>query len=207
MNEPRQETGIDLTRERFPEGIHICMIFDRDEDRQKIVSEYLTAGLRQGELVRYAVDVTTPEQVRSWLLELGVELPPEGGPFSVFKAENFYCPNGRFEPREMIDGMLPRFEKFREAGYSGVRSCGEMTWAFKGIPGSDRLLEYEALLNTVAGTFPHTGMCLYDARLFDGATLFKVLQVHPWMIVRGKIIQNPYFISPQEFIKESKSKQ
>jgi len=41
------------------------------------------------------------------------------------------------------------------------------------------LIEYEMMLNTVESDFPHSGMCQYDARLFDGATLFRVLQVHP----------------------------
>lgn len=204
MNNQGQDVDMGFTKERFPESSHMCLIYDDEEQRRKIVSEYLAAGLRHGEVVRYAADVTTPEQIRAWLLELGVELP-QGESFRVFKAESFYCPSGRFEPQEMIDGMLPRFEQYQEAGYSGVRSCGEMTWALKGIPGSDSLLKYEALLSTVAGTFPHTGMCLYDARRFDGATLLKVLQVHPYMVANGQIVRNPYYIKPEEFLAEFKA--
>jgi hypothetical protein len=211
MNNQKQGKGIDLgfTKEHFPEGIHMCLIYDQDDERQKIVSEYMAAGLRQGEQVRYFTDITEPEDIRSWLLEAGVELPQtrENGPFSILKAENGYCPNGRFDPQEMIGRMLPRYKSAQEAGYSGLRSCGEMTWTLKGIPGSERLLEYEVLLGTVVANFPHSGMCQYDARIFDGATLFNVLKVHPWMVVRGKIIQNPYYMSPQEFLKDSKPKQ
>jgi hypothetical protein len=201
MSDQRQEVDLGFTKEHFPESGHICLIYDSEVERQKIVSEYLAAGLRQGEVVRYVTDVTSPEQVRAWLLELGVELP-EGGPFSILKAESFYCVNGRFEPQELIAGMLPRYDLYKSAGYSGVRSSGEMSWALKGIPGSDRWLEYETLLNTVGGTFPHTGMCQYDARLFDGATLFKVLQVHPYMIAQGQIVRNPFYMRPEEFRKE-----
>jgi hypothetical protein len=42
-------------------------------------------------------------------------------------------------------------------------------------------------------------MCQYDARLFDGATLFKVLQVHPYIIAQGQIVRNPYYIKPEDF--------
>ena len=204
MNNQRQEIDLGFTKEHFPEGIHMCLIYDREEDRQKIVSEYMAAGFKQGEQVRYFTDTTDPEDIRSWLVEAGVELPPtrENAPFSILKAESGYCPNGRFDPQEMINCMLPRYELARAAGYRGLRSCGEMTWTLKGIPGSERLLEYEVLLSTVIANFPHSGMCQYDARRFDGATLFNVLKVHPWMIVRGKIVQNPYYISPQEFHKE-----
>jgi hypothetical protein len=199
MNNLRKELDMGFTKERIPESSHICLIYDSEAQRQKIVSEYLAAGLRHGEVVRYITDVTTPERVRSWLLELGVELPEEGGPFAVFEAESFYCANGRFEPQELIDGMLPRYDVYKETGYSGVRSSGEMSWTLKGLPGSDRWLEYETLLNTVGGNFPHTGMCQYDARLFDGAALFKVLQVHPYMIAQGQIVRNPFCTEPAEF--------
>jgi hypothetical protein len=112
---------------------------------------------------------------------------------------NAYCPDGRFEPQKMIDEMSPKFDLLKRSGFSGIRSCGEMSWALKNIPGSDRLMEYETLLNTVAGAFPHSGMCQYDARLFDGATLFNILKVHPYMIVQGQIVRNPFYIRPDEF--------
>ena len=55
-------------------------------------------------------------------------------------------------------------------------------------------------LNTITDTFPYMGMCQYDARLFDGASLFKVLQVHPFMIAQGQLVRNPFYIKPEEFL-------
>ncbi len=201
MNSQKQAIDMGFTEEVLPDCSHVCLIFDNDKQRQEIVSKFLAAGLRQGELVRYIADASTPEEVRSWLLELGLELP-DGAPFNIFQAESFCCSRERFDPKELVDGMLDRYDVARKAGYSGVRSCGEMTWALKGIPGSERLLEYEALLGTVTSDFPHIGMCQYDARLFDGATLFKVLQVHPFMVAHGRIVKNPFYIRPEEFLQE-----
>ena len=104
---------------------------------------------------------------------------------------------GLILPQAVLDNMVARYAMAREAGYSGSRVCGEMTWALRGIPGSDRLLEYEIGINLVHDAFPHVGMCQYDARLFDGATLFKVLQVHPYMIAHGQIVWNPCYASPK----------
>lgn len=209
MNSLRKEINMDFTKTHFPEGVHMCLIYDNDDDRQRIVSEYMAAGLKQGEQVRYLSDTTAPEVVHSWLLEAGVELSEtsENPPVKVLSAESAYCPNGYFNPRELVSTLPPRYEMAKKAGFNGQRSCGEMTWALKGIPGSDHLLEYEALLNTIVANFPHSGMCQYDARLFDGATLFKVLKIHPWMVVQGKIVQNPYFMSSDEFLEEFRSGQ
>ncbi len=202
MIDHRQEQDLGFTQEVFPDCHHVCLIFDNEEQRRRIVSEYLAAGLRGGNLVRYFADVTPPQDIRAWLLELGVELQKaeEAGSFSISPAESYYCAGGHLVPEQVIDGAKSRFAMVQKAGYSGSRVCGEMTWVLKGIPGSDRLLEYEALLNTLQPTVPFIGMCQYDARLFDGATLFRVLQVHPYMIAQGQIVRNPYYIRPEEFL-------
>jgi hypothetical protein len=192
------EDGSGLGGDLFSEAHHICMVFDEEEQRRKVVVEFLAGGLRRGEIVRYAADVISPEEVRTWLVGAGVDVP-EDESFSVFGAESFYVPRGRFDPHEMISAMISRYEQLRRAGCPGIRSCGEMTWALKDIPGSDGLLEYEALLNTVTGTFPHSGMCLYDARRFGGAALFRILAVHPYMIAQGQIVRNPYYVRHDEF--------
>ena len=204
MSELKKEVPIESSKKHIPESCHVCLIYENEEQRQKIVADYIAEGLRKGELVRYFTDKTTPETVRSWLLDKGVELSEaeKTGSFSISKAEKAYCPNGKFVPQKMIDGSILRYDEAKKTGYKGSRACGEMTWALKDIPGSKQLLEYEVLLNSVTSTFPHTGMCQYDARLFDGATLFKVLQVHPYMIAQGQIVRNPFYVRPDEFLTE-----
>jgi hypothetical protein len=198
MNDQRQELDMGFTQEVFPDCHHLCLIYDDEAQRRKIISEYLAAGLKRGEIVRYFADTTAPDDVPTWLLALGIE-PREDGSFGIMTAEKAYCPSGRFVPQELLANMVSRYAMAKEAGYSGSRVCSEMTWALRGIPGSDRLLEYENGINTIHRAFPHIGMCQYDARLFDGATLFKVLQVHPYMVAQGQIVRNPFYIKPEEF--------
>ncbi len=207
MDDQRQEINLGFTREHLPESGHMCLIYDNEAQRRKIVSEYLAAGLKQGDLIRYFTDMATPEEVCAWLSEMGVELPEsrEGGSFSIIKAEKHYCPSGHFVPQEVLDGMVSRYAMAKEAGYSGSRATSEMTWALKDIPGVNRFLEYEALINMIPHTFPFTGMCQYDARRFDGATLFQVLQVHPYMVAQGQVVRNPFYIRPEEFLAKFRS--
>ncbi len=202
MNDQRQETGKGFAQEIFPECHHLCLIYDSEEQRRRIVSEFLAAGLKQGELVRYFADTTSPKEIRAWILETGAELlkAEEDGAFGIIKAESAYCPSGRFVPQEVIENMVSRYALARKAGYRGSRACGEMSWALRDIPGAELFLEYEVRINTITETFPYIGMCQYDARLFDGATLFNVLQVHPFMIAQGQIVRNPYYIKPEEFL-------
>jgi hypothetical protein len=203
-----QSTHMGSSHEHFPESCHVCLIYNNDAQRQGIISDYMTAGLRRGERVRYFTEETAPEEVRSWLLDSGEDLTAAEakGAFSVSGAVGAYCPGGNFEPRAMIDRMVQGYEQARKAGYHGVRSCGEMTWVHKGIAGSERWLEYETLINTISSDFPHSGMCQYDARRFDGASLFKVLQIHPYVIAQGQVVRNPYYLTPEEFLRDASRK-
>jgi hypothetical protein len=186
----------------FPaDAHHICLIFSDEIQLENVVSEFLGIGLRKGELSRYAADVATPKEVLDWVRKAGVDVP-DGGSLTVFQAAQFYAPSGEFDPREVLGLMVPRWEQAERAGYKGVRICGEMSWTLRGVPGSERFLEYEAGINGIASPFPHCGMCLYDARLFDGATLFKVMQVHPFIIAHGQVVSNPYYVRPEEFFGE-----
>lgn len=73
MNNQRQEMDMGFTQEVIPECHHLCLIYDSEEERQKIVSEYLAAGLKRGEIVRYFADTTAPDDIYAWLSELGLE--------------------------------------------------------------------------------------------------------------------------------------
>jgi len=210
MNNPRKEVDMGFTKRPFLEGTRMCLIYDNDEQRKMIIGQFLARGIALGEQVGHFADMSTPEEVETWLQKMGIDLPTRkrNGEFKVFKAaEDIYCPSGRFTPSEMLSTLGGCYDKAIQAGYQGARISGEMSWALRGIPGSERLLEYEALINTIIEAHPVTPICQYDARRFDGATLLNVLKVHPWMIVRGKIVQNPYFIAPQEFLKEFKPRQ
>ena len=61
-------------------------------------------------------------------------------------------------------------------------------------------VEYEARINLLVREVPSTIICQYDARLFDGATLYGILSVHPMMIVHGQVVRNPYYIEPEVFL-------
>ncbi|NOU17525.1 MAG: hypothetical protein HOO91_08205 [Bacteroidales bacterium] len=194
---------MESSKKHIPESCHVCLIYENEEQRQKIVADYIAEGLRKGELVHYFTDKTTPKTVRSWLLGIGMELSEteKTGSFSISKAEKAYCPDSKFVlPQKMIDGSILRYDEAKKTGYKESHACGEMTCTLKDISGSNQLLEYEVLLNSVTSTFPHTGMCQYDARLFNGAALFNVLKVHPFMIAQGQVVSNPFYIKPEEFI-------
>ncbi len=191
--------------ESYPAGTHMCLIYNDERERRKIIGKYLEGGYKGGERVAYFADEISPPEVFEWLTEMGIEISDEEREtrFSSTGAADTYCPNGTFDPQQMLNTLRSFYESSISDGYSNCRVSGEMGWALKGIPGSDRLMEYEALVNDVLETHPVTAVCQYDAKKFDGATILQCLEVHPYIIVRGQIVHNPYYLRPEQFLSRS----
>jgi len=202
MTEEKRMTSFGFTSERFPAGCHMCYIYNDEEERQEVMARYIESGLAEDEYVFYLVDNMTPEAMRSHLLEKGIQLPPDADErrFKIFQATEGYCPEGVFSPDTMLHKLGDIYQRSIAGGFAGCRGMGEMTWALRDIPGSERLIEYEARINQVVRTNPLNAICQYNANLFDGATIFKVLNVHPMMVVRGQVVKNPYYMPPEAYL-------
>lgn len=201
MKRKQNLVSMGFTKETFPAGTHMCLIYSNENERKKIIGKFIASGIIGREKVSYFADMMKPEEVRDWLLNMEIELPDDER-FSVLVAERTYCPDGVFVPDRMLDTLRQFYDHAKEDGYSDSRVSGEMSWALRGIPGSDRLMEYEALVNEVLVTHPVSAICQYDANKFSGATILDVLKVHPMMVVHGQIVRNPYYMKPQDFLKD-----
>ena len=201
---PGKTVDMGFTKREFPVGAHMCLVYSDERDRRRVIGKFLTSGLLEHERVAYFADVMTEDDVVDWLAEFEIDLSAadsEGG-LLVRDATETYCPDGRFD----VDGMLGRLKKFHidaaSRGCGCARVSGEMSWALKDIPGSENLMLYEARVNDVFRTHPVTAICQYDANLFDGRTIMDVLKVHPMMIVKDRIVHNPYYLKTEDFIAE-----
>lgn len=185
-----------------PAGLHVCLIYDNEDERQEIVYRFIRSGLQRGERVSYFAEKMQPQEVLDWLDSRG--LTPPASQFDVLPASEVYCPDGEFS----IERVLERWESYERettaAGFAAARATGETTWS-RVVPGGEKIAEYCARLNDSLAGSPVGALCQYDAHQFDGATLFDVLRVHPLMIVGTQVVQNPYYILPEQFLKERRA--
>ena len=191
---PRRQISLGFTPEQCPEGTHICYLYSDEDERKRFMAAFVSSGIKQGEAVVYLADAA-PEMLEMATAELCTEASPAPGQFTAATSVETYCPNGQFVPRTMLDTLHQMYTSGM-AKYSGVRGTGEMTWALRDIPGSERLIEYEAGINKLLMTDHLTVLCQYDTRRFSGATIFELLNVHPVMIVNGQIMRNPFYVAP-----------
>ncbi len=113
--------------------------------------------------------------------------------------DDAYVRGGSFDPAGMISLLREETEKAAAEGYPCLRVTGEMSWALRGLPGSERLIEYESELNRFFPGSRCLALCQYDRRRFPAELLLRVLETHPVAVVGTRIYENLYFISPEEF--------
>jgi PAS domain-containing protein len=92
-------------------------------------------------------------------------------------------------------------KKAREQGYTALRVTGEMTWALRGLPGFERLIEYEIKLNEFFPGSRCLALCQYDRRRFEPEVLLDVLRTHPISVIDAQIYKNFYYIPPNEMLR------
>jgi len=191
-----------FTEEKFHAGTHMCLIYNDDQERRNIIGKYLESGLLSGEKVAYFADAATNDDIVDFLKRMNVCVSEaELENISLSEAEKTYCPKGIFSPDEMLNTLRAYYDQSKREEYPRCRVSGEMSWALRGIPGSGRLMEYEALVNRVLETHPVTAICQYNANAFDGQMILRCLEVHPYMIIRGQVVHNPFYMKPEDFIK------
>lgn len=198
MTEERRHICLGFTDERYPEGTHICYLYNDDEERRRILPLFARHALLEHECFHYVADVQSSAELPRVMCELDLASAERDltHRIAMATAPEGYYPEGRFDPDEMLARLRASYEQALAEGYAGARFAGEMTWALRGIPGADRVIECESRINDLVREAPVTVMCQYDLRQFDGAMMFDIMSVHPVLVVAGHILRNPFYQHP-----------
>lgn len=184
-------------------GVHMCCLYEGEAERDEFLYGFLHQGDVDGDLVRYYHSAPTAEGFkREYARRFPAEAshPDDPSRFTLLTAEQRCYPTGRFEPL----AQDPKLRALRETALEGghrIRGVGEMDWAARDIPGRDLLLPYEARLNGLFRDVPILFACIYDLRHHPGSTIMGVLRTHRFTILRGMMVENPYY-DPQRILAE-----
>ncbi len=183
-------------------GDHLCCLYRTEDEHRAILMPFIENGLQQGDKTIYIVDAHTAETVLDYLDQTGldVRLILDQGRLVLLNSRQTYVLQGEFDPGSMLSLLQRETEKALEEGFRALRVTGEMSWALRGTPGSERLMEYEAKLNRFFPQNRAIGLCQYDMRSFAPEVLLDVLATHPIAIVGSQCYDNIYYVSPEEFL-------
>jgi hypothetical protein len=174
-------------------GDHIAWLYEMEERHRAVLTPFLRQGLEEGEKVLYIVDYHTAETILDYLRGAGLDVEPylASGQLAVLTSDETFLREGFFDPEGMIIFLKTKTEQALAEGYTALRSSSEMTWALRGLPGSHRLMEYEARLNEFVPGSKCLLACQYDRRRFGPKVLLDALRTHSLSIV-GSVLYDDF---------------
>jgi PAS domain S-box-containing protein len=186
-------------------GDHLCCIYQTEAEHRAVLTPFLRQGLERGEKVLYIVDDRTAEEILDYLRDDGLDVEPylDRGQLAILTRHDAYVRGGSFDPDAMIALLEDETEQALAEGYTALRVTGEMSWALRGLPGSERLIEYEAKLNQFFVDRQCLAVCQYDRRRFESEVLLDVLRTHPIAVIGTQIYENFYYVPPEELLGQT----
>lgn len=174
--------------------MHVCFVYDDEQERHEALVQFVAAGLQRGELVEYlGMDEARFGAVTAEAAQLpGQLLDTHGSGHLVWTpAQDAYCPGGLFDGNQALARLGDKSAEALGLGFTGYRVTGETNWTKDANVPMDELVAYEGNANRVVRQHALTAVCQYDARLFPETDLRALLQVHDYMIMGTTILANP----------------
>jgi MEDS: MEthanogen/methylotroph, DcmR Sensory domain len=194
---------VTLCGQRLPRSAHICAFFDSRDQEYDCIAPYFEEGLRQCEQVVSIRDAgeCAPhlERLRSRIPQ-SLDEPVRTNQLRIVASEETYLQDGCFEGERMYRMLEDLLRDAASSRFKRVRTCGDMSWALREMPGTDELMEYEARVNQLTRKYDCTLMCAYDVNRFSGKAVMDVLATHPMVVMGERIYENPYYVEPTDFL-------
>src|SRR4051794_10468087 len=182
---------------------HVCAFFHNREEEYRVLLPLAKEGFERGEKVFHIVDPKhRPERMRR--LE-GVGISPAAarrpGQVEVRAWEETTLRGGRFDQEAMLIMLSEVLTGGKADGFGLTRFWSNMEWALEGS-GIQTLLEFEARVNGILPKNDDLVVCAYDLTKFGAGVMMDVLRTHPLVIIGGFLHENPFFVPPDEFLRE-----
>jgi hypothetical protein len=197
-NPPATVCGHPLTH-----SAHICAFFDSEQQEYSCLVPYFAEGLARGEQVVTIRDAGKCAAHVQKLRNSGaipVDEATRSKRLRVMASEETYLQDGVFEVERMYRMIETALNEAKASGFTRVRTCGDMSWALRDMPGTDELMQYESRVNKLIREHDCTLMCTYDINQFSGRAVMDVLATHPQVLLGDRIYENPYYVEPEDFV-------
>jgi hypothetical protein len=195
---------VNLARATVNCRCHVCAFFHSREDEYNIMLPFMKEGIDAGDRAVYILDKHQRAERLQRLADTGVDMAliEESGQLEVRAWENAHLKGGRFDQNAMI-ALLENVAKAGANRGTGItRLWANMEWAVTDFPGIHDIIEYESRVNRMLPDYDMATICVYDLTKFSASIVMDVLRTHPQVIVGGILQENPFYVPPEDFLRE-----
>ena len=181
------------------QGDHIGHYYQHADECVGVAADILASGLGAAHDKCVCLGVPeTLERIKAGLQHRGVDTD------RAIRSGQLVMFTGDASPRALKARM--HLELANVPGeYRMLRWLGDMTWAFDKMATAETLMEFECVSNVER--LPAVVFCQYDIRRFPGNVIVDALKSHPLSIIGDTIYENPYVMSPGDFLAELHSRE
>jgi hypothetical protein len=188
---------------------HICAFFHNPEEEYYLLLPFIKEGFERGEKAFHVVNPTLRDDHLRRLASVGIDVTAaeKSGQFEFCDWEEVYFPDGHFDQNKMLARWQEVLDGAEQHGFPLTRLVAHMEWALEDREGVSDLLEYEARFNLVHHSNRDPVVCTYDLTKFSGDVIVDVMRTHPMIIIGGILQENPFFVPPDEFVRELRDRE
>jgi MEDS: MEthanogen/methylotroph, DcmR Sensory domain len=182
---------------------HACAFFHDREEEYRLLLPFVKEGFEQKDKIFQIVDGRHRDERRRRLGTLGIDVAgaEQSGQIEVRPWENAYLRGGRFDQHAML-ALVEEVLGSGKEQFGLTRLWANMEWSLEDFPGCDDIVEYESRLNRVTSRFDDVVICTYDLNRFSATVVMDILRTHPQVIVGGILQENPFYVPPEQLLKE-----
>ena len=188
---------------------HICAFFNSIDEEHRVLRSFFKDGFDRGEKATHIVDPEKREEHLKRLAEAGINVQQamDTGQLELRPWREAYLRGDRFDQDAAVALIEEMLQSGAAAGYALTRLVGHMEWALLDKPGVNNVLEYEARLNYVLPKYNDAVICTYDLSRFGASIVMDIMRTHPVVIVGGILQENPFYVPPDQFLREIQERQ
>lgn len=201
--EPVRLAGSILNR-----SCHVCAFFHSKEEEYRVLMPFIKDGFEKGDRAFHVVNASHRADHLRRLAEEGIDVAAaeDSGQLEVRRWDEAYIKDDYFDQYRMIDTIKDALHPDKKKPGKVTRLVANMEWALEDLPGVHDIVEYETRLNHFLPEYHDPVICTYDLSRFDAGVVIDIMRTHPMVIVGGILQENPFFVPPDEMLKELKER-
>jgi hypothetical protein len=183
---------------------HVCAFFHSKEE-YRVLLPFIKEGFEQGDRAFHMVDPRHRAEHLRRLQEAGIPVADaeRKGQLEVRRWEDAQFRDGHFDQNRMLALLEEVLAGGKAQGFPLTRLMADMEWALEDRPGLEDFLEFETRVNYLTPKYHDVVLCCtYDLGRFRANVIMDVLRTHPMVIIGGILQENPFFVPPDEFLRE-----
>jgi hypothetical protein len=196
--------AVRLAGSTLSRSCHVCAFFHSKDEEYRVLMPFVKAGFEQGDRAFHVVDPGHRADHLRRLEEEGIDVDQAeaDGQLEVRRWQEAYIKDDHFDQFRMIETIKEALDPAKKRPGKLTRLVANMEWALEDLPGVHDIVEYETRLNQFLPEYHDPVICVYDLSQFNASVVMDIMRTHPMVIIGGLLQENPFFVPPEEMLKE-----